>query len=298
MYVARRGAQAVIAVFVAAFCIPSALSQSAQFFNLETRSLRVSSFAYPARPCFAHANLSLGAKPDDTSNAGDVPSRCDHALSGAAVPIAPRASVSASIADSPVGSDFVRDDLHGMGKQGRAILRAREKVLEILQTENACSDWYRTKDPDPAATFRTLSFSLDRRAEAYVLESPDSGGMQVIHNPYVASISQANGRFAAISLNLNGAFFFPMANVVEDRGEGGPIIFRGVRPMQVGPYSGGTSRAQVATLLHELGHAINLLPYDADDIGGKSRENTETVLRFCRPQVESKDVPHTFLASR
>jgi len=185
-----------------------------------------------------------------------------------------------------------------MGKQGKSILRARDKVLEILQTENACSAWYRTKDPDAAATFQTLTFTLDRQGEVYVRATPEPGGIEIIHNPYVASVIQGGGPGSTITLNINGAFFFSMANVADDRSEGGPISLRGPRPIQVGPYTGGSFRAQVLALLHEFGHVIDLLPQDRDDYEGRSRHNTADVLRACHAVVESKEAPRTFLASR
>jgi len=185
-----------------------------------------------------------------------------------------------------------------MGKQGKSILRARDKVLEILQRENACSAWYRTRDPNPAATFRTLTFALDRDGDLYVRTTPESGGIEIIHNPYVARVIQAGGSTTTVTLNMNGAFFFSMANVVDDRSEGGPVSFRGVRPIQVGPYSGGSFRAQVLALLHEFGHVIDLLPQDRDDYEGRSRQNTADVLHACRAEVESKEAPRTILASR
>ncbi|HEX8837943.1 MAG TPA: hypothetical protein VF748_13455 [Candidatus Acidoferrum sp.] len=198
----------------------------------------------------------------------------------------------------PASSDIVRDDLNAMGKQGQIILRARDKVLEILQTENTCSAWYRTKDPEAAATFRTLTFVLDRKGDLYVRATPEPGGIQLIRSPYVAQVVQGEGVNATVTINLNGAFFFSMGTMVEDRLEGGPISFRGPRPIQVGPYTGGSFRAQVLALLHELGHVIDLLPLDRDDYEGKSRQNTADVLRACRAQVESKEASHTILASR
>ena len=185
-----------------------------------------------------------------------------------------------------------------MGKRGQAILRARDKVLEILRAENACSDWYRTKDPNPAATFRTLTFALDRDGDLYVRTMPEAGGMQLIRNPYVARVQQGEGANSTVTLNINGAFFFSMGSVVDDRFEGGPVSFRGARLIQVGPYSGGSFRAQVLALLHEFGHVIDLLPTDRDDYEGKSRQNTADVLRACRAQVEAKEAPHTILAAR
>jgi hypothetical protein len=192
----------------------------------------------------------------------------------------------------------VRDDLNTMGKQGQSILRARDKVLEILQTENACTAWFRTKESNPLAVFRTLTFALDREGEVYVRKILESGGIELIRNPYVARVIQDGGFNSTVSINLHGAFFFPMASVVEDRLEGGPVTFRGARPILVGPYAGGTFRAQVVALLHEFGHVIDLLPSDHDDYEGRSRQNTLDVLRACRAEVESKEKPHTLSASR
>jgi len=194
--------------------------------------------------------------------------------------------------------DAVRDDLNAMGKHGQTILRARDRVLQILQSENACTAWYRTKEPDPAAVFRTLTFALDRKGEAYIQRTPESGAIQLIRNPYVARVMQAEGPNSTITINVNGAFYFPMATVVEERFEGGPGSFGGARPIRVGPYAGGTFRAQVVALLHEFGHVIDLLPEDGDDIEGKSRQNTSNVLRVCQAEVESKEKPRTLSASR
>jgi len=185
-----------------------------------------------------------------------------------------------------------------MGKQGKSILKARDRVLEILQTENGCTEWYRTKNPDPAGAFQTLSFVVDRHGDSYVRRIPESRGLELIRNPYVASVIQGNGPHAIVTINANGAFFIPATTLVEDTLDGGPLIFQGARTLQVGPYAGGTFRAQVLTLLHEFGHAIDLLPTDHGDNEGKSRHNTVEVLQACRAQVESKDKPHTLSASR
>ena len=203
-----------------------------------------------------------------------------------------------AITPCSASSDIVRDDLNTMGKQGQSILRARDKVVEILQTQNACTDWYRTKSSDPAAVFRTLTFLVDRNGDGYVRKTPAEPGIELIHNQYVASVEQDGGEDSTVTINANGAFFYPAANVVEDRFKGGPLDFQGARAISVGPYSGGSFRAQVLVLLHEFGHVIDLLPEDRDDRDGKSRQNTLDVLRACRAEVESKGPLHTFLASR
>src|SRR5229473_2435052 len=63
-----------------------------------------------------------------------------------------------------------------------------------------------------------------------------------------ARVFQADGSYATITINTKGAFFTPMAGVVEIQWEGGPWTIRGARPLGVGPYAGGTLHAQVLAL--------------------------------------------------
>jgi hypothetical protein len=194
--------------------------------------------------------------------------------------------------------DLVQEYLESMGKRGQKILRAREKVLEILQTENACSAWFREKDPNPADTFRTLNFEVDRHGQELILETKEPDNMIIFRHPYVAKVFQGDGRYATITINANGAFFSPIANVVEVSREGGPVSDRRPRVTDVGPYAGDTMHAQVLVLLHEFGHVVDLLPTDENNVDGKSVQNTKEVLRFCRAEVESKGKRATLSAAR
>jgi len=54
----------------------------------------------------------------------------------------------------------------------------------------------------------------------------------------------------------------------------------------------------MVTLLHELGHIINLLPEDADDLDGKSLRNTSEVLRHCRTEIEARAFQAKQMAKR
>ena len=300
MYASRRSVQAVVVLFAASSFSSPVFSQSAQFFSVEARALGPLSPPSSANPCSVdgsfNGNRSVAALPGDPSSA----SSCSHALSKASAPllVVPCNLSTQAITPCSASADVVRDDLNTMGKQGQSILHARDKVLAVLQTENACTDWYRTKSPDPAAVFRTLTFSVDRDGDGFVRETPATQGMEMIRNPWVASVVQDGGPHSTVTINANGAFFFPAANMVEDRFQGGPLDFHGARAIQVGPYVGGSFRAQVLVLLHEFGHVIDLLPEDRDDRDGKSRQNTLDVLRACRAEVESKKAPHPFLASR
>jgi len=275
-------------------------SQSTRFLNAEVHSVHRHALSSADNASPGNSVNALGALPGDIPELGSpLPSFGQPSLTTdrPALP-APCSLKTQAMHPCSASSDIVRDDLNTRGKQGQTILRARDKVLEILQTENACSAWYRTKDPDAAATFRTLTFALDRKGDPYVRATPAAGGIQLIRNPYVAEVVQGGGAYSTVTFNVNGAFFFSMGTMVGDSSEGGPVSFRGPRLIQVGPYSGGSFRAQVLALLHEFGHVIDLLPMDRDDYEGKSRQNTADALRACRAQVESKEAPHTILASR
>jgi hypothetical protein len=212
-----------------------------------------------------------------------------------------RAASPQPLVNAPLGPaprDLVQEDLATMGKTGRKILRARARVLEILQTENACSAWFREKDSNPADIFRTLRFELDRQGEEFVRESRGLSNTVIYRNPYVARVVQGDGPYATITINTNGAFFRPVATVVEIWKESGPLNHRSRRLTNVGPYGGDTVHAQVLVLLHEFGHVLELLPVDENNVDGKSVQNTNEVLRFCRAEIESKVRRDTLLAAR
>src|SRR5215470_13837593 len=165
MYTARRSVQAVAVVVVFAIYSSPSYSQSAQFLRLETRLSRSPGLASSANPCRSSAGSSWGAQPGGDSGIVNAAPPCYLPAPSTVNPVGPCAST------SPVGRgcaafhDFVREDLNTMGRQGHSILRARDRVLEILQTGNSCTEWYRTKDADPGATFRTLTFALDRNED-------------------------------------------------------------------------------------------------------------------------------------
>ena len=210
---------------------------------------------------------------------------CDLAPASASVDpctLNPGASGCSRLKDSGV------DRLSASAKTGRKILQARDRILEILQADNACTQWFRTKDDDPAATFRTLSFDVDHKGDEFVVEVIESGALTTFRNPYVARVIQGNGANSTVTLNVNGAFFVALGTMVNQSKEGGPMMHRGARLLQVGPYPGNTLQAQVLTLLHEFGHLLDLLPVDEGDRNGQSVHNSMEVLRYCRPEVEGK----------
>src|SRR6266704_1383865 len=234
MYTARRSVQAVVvALLVSGVVSLPVFSQSARFLSVEERPLHLLRLSSPANPCSDNSKRASSLPHEDTSRIDSSLSPCDRPISSTSgqmpVTVVPCSSSTQAGISCSASIDAVRDDLNAMGKHGQTILRARDRVLQILQSENACTAWYRTKEPDPAAVFRTLTFALDR-------------------NPYVARVMQAEGPNSTVTINVNGAFYFPMATVVEERFEGGPGSFGGALPIRVGPYAGGTFRAQVVTL--------------------------------------------------
>jgi hypothetical protein len=90
-------------------------------------------------------------------------------------------------------------------------------------------------------------------------------------------------------LNAHGAFFQQRA-LTHFRMSGGlPDSRPAISMLHVGEYQGGSLKAQVATLLHEYAHVIGLIPVDTGrpDAAQLSTQNTETVLRHCRKQIDA-----------
>jgi hypothetical protein len=237
----------------------------------------------PSAPerCAKRGGSSAVPRADDEV-AGDAPSSCG-VLPAATPALRPQ--------------DLEQTNLEAMGKAGQKISRAREKVLEILGAENACSAWFRERDANPAATFRTLRFELDLHGEEFIRESRDIGPLNLFRNPYVAKVIQGEGPYGTVTINPKGAFFSAMARVVETNKEGGPPSMRGVRPLHVGPYGGDTLPAQAVTLLHEFGHVLDILPTDQDNVDGKSVQNTHEVLRYCSAELDLLSKRSTVSAS-
>jgi hypothetical protein len=160
--------------------------------------------------------------------------------------------------------------------------------LAILRSNNACTEWFASKDATPAATFQSLSFVLDKYGPQNIFELAQAESLLLWKQPYVASATQDGGPHTAITINAHGAFYRPQGNVLKVVQEGGPVHADGARLLTVGSYRGDTLPAQMVTLLHEFGHIIDLLPEDMDNLDGKSVKNTDAVLRHCREEVETR----------
>ena len=162
-------------------------------------------------------------------------------------------------------------------------------MIELLTSENACSTWFRQADPDIVATFQSLKFQIEQTGSERVIRELGGRGIWMDRGPYIARTSQNTGAGTTIVLNANGAFFHARGRVyrVDWPGET-PIDTGNHRNIHVGPYDGGTLRAQILVLLHELAHVIGAIPEDASaKFGvGLSQQNTETVLRSCKAATE------------
>jgi hypothetical protein len=160
-------------------------------------------------------------------------------------------------------------------------------VLKILEAESSCTAWFREADPDPAGTFRSVNFALDKDGPSYVFAKKEVGQAEIFKHPPVASSWQNAGRNATIHLNANGAFFKQTSEVLaQDRREG-PLQPGGMHVLRVASFRGNSVPAQVIALLHEFGHIIGRLPEDDDSWNGQSTRNTDEVLRHCRPEIRS-----------
>lgn len=288
MYSASRSIRAVVLLVVCSFSGTVALPQGVKFIHDAVDPLPFAKLPVEMAACTRDAGSAL---------ASTASAPCD------TTPVSV-ASVNPCAAAKPgqwgceAPRDLVPKELAALGKPGKKILRARDRVLEILQTENACSEWFRQTDASAAATFQTLDYAVDRHGEESVHAWRDAGSHYTYRDPYVARVGQATGAYATITLNVEGAFFQPQASMLLVPKEGGPAINDGVRLIRIGPYPGDSLNAQTLALLHEFGHVINLLPSDFDNEGGKSMQNTAEVLRYCRTEIDAKGRRGTLQAAR
>ena len=191
-----------------------------------------------------------------------------------------------TLAQSAAGEqDSVGFELSTIGKRGKVIVKARGLTLEILEAGGGCTRWFEDVDPDPAAVFRSLRYEVEGNGPPYVYSTKDAKGEEWFKHPWAARTSQDSGRNSLIRLNANGPFFRAISAVLY-LDPGGTVLRVGQRQrLVVGSYSGNTAEAQVATLLHELGHIVGRLPEDDDSWDGRSSRNTLELLRHCGREI-------------
>jgi len=184
-------------------------------------------------------------------------------------------------------SDPSGDELKSLGSQGASIEQARTDVVSILAGENACSAWFRAAEPQAAEKFRSLRFALDPSGKSEITKMDGRQGAAVFYQPYVARTGQNVGWGSTITLNAHGAFFSdwaPVRVVANSQDKG---YLKAFRRLAVANFGGATREARILTLLHELGHVLDLLPIDSGVPSGPelSTNNTELVLRHCGSQI-------------
>jgi hypothetical protein len=176
-----------------------------------------------------------------------------------------------------------------MGKPGLAVALARDKVSEILQSENSCSAWFRKADPNATATFASLKFVIDPKGPQYILGWRTDTGVTLFKHPYSASAWEGAGANSVVKLNANGPFFVRGSVVMWQANAGGFRYAIGWHMLQVGSYAGNTLAAQITTLLHEFGHVVGRIPEDTDELSGQSGRNTQEVIHYCHAQIKAAE---------
>jgi hypothetical protein len=189
--------------------------------------------------------------------------------------------------DLALHDDRILPELAAMDERGGTIMRVREQVIRILQSENRCTAWFQGSDPDPAGVFQSLHYEIQTDGPSYILLVKDGRGEKVFKHPWGARTFEFAGRDSTVQLNLVGPFFSSTSVVVEQNLGGFIGRTAGRHGLSVASFPGNTPRAQATILLHELGHVIGRLPADNDSLDGRSSRNTAELLRHCKQQIET-----------
>jgi hypothetical protein len=197
---------------------------------------------------------------------------------------------SVSLHDLPLGPKAPIADLGDAGNETDLLSAPRKMVLAILREDNACSAWFRRFDSQVVSTFSSLHYQIEMTPERHVIRKKLSSGGWVEYGPYIARVMEYAGPGATVTINADGAFFRDHGDVyMLDWPRTVFIVTGDRRVIHVGPYLGGTLRAQTITLLHELAHVVGAISEDNSAIfgPGRSQENTDIVLERCKRTVDA-----------
>jgi hypothetical protein len=220
-----------------------------------------------------------------------VAASISHTCATSMVAQAPAKLVSAPVSSLRFASDRIADptgdELQTFGGDGSIIEQARVDVMSILTEENSCSAWFRSAEPEAAEKFRSLRFALDESANGEIKRLDAWQTPSTYFQPYVAHTGQNVGWGSTITINAKGAFFkdwAPVRVMVNDADQG---YVKAFRQLAVGSFGGATREARILTLLHELGHILDMLPIDSGVPSGPqlSTQNTGLVLQHCGAQI-------------
>lgn len=214
-----------------------------------------------------------------------------HLLITFAVAQAPAKLLPTPVSSLRFASDRIADpsaeDLKSLGQQGAMIEQARREVISVLAEENSCSAWFRDAEPQAAEKFRSLRFALDSSADIEIRKLEVWQSNPVFYQPYVARTRQNVGWGSTIMINTNGAFFkewAPLRIMVNPQDKG---YLHSFKRLVVGNFPGASEEARILTLLHELGHVLDMLPIDSGVPSGPelSTANTELVAHRCGAKI-------------
>jgi len=186
-------------------------------------------------------------------------------------------------------ADAVDQELLDIGRNGQIIQGVRAEIVALLSEESPCSAWYRAAEPDAIDKFRSLRFNVDSSGPSEIVTIQDLADSPATIQPYVARTGQNVGPGSTITLNANGAFFREIARVRSFRPPSDLVLYNAFRSLVVGNFPGATPGARILTVLHELGHVLDMLPVDAGFPGAShvSTRNTEAVLKYCGAQIRA-----------
>ena len=158
---------------------------------------------------------------------------------------------------------------------GSRFLSAYEDVINILQAQNSCSDFFGSSAVE---VFNELATQLT------ITRIPQNIGIRMSGRYRLMAKHGSSFRyrlFDKAEINIRGAFYIASGFISEPR----------IRP--IGPFLPDTREVRAIMLLHELGHLIEtpsgqwLLPDDGKD-DAESQKNTRNIAKHCQQVIRAQ----------
>jgi hypothetical protein len=154
-------------------------------------------------------------------------------------------------------------------------------VKDVLVSSGDCAKFFDSAKIDALTRFDNTDFVTVNGPDRVTWALVNSKPTQVPPYAWDAQVQPGVGRF--VQLNRNRGFYQQTTRNVLAGGGYGSNLSTGT--IKAGDFIGGSLEYQITTVLHELGHLVDLLPSDKSGGPEASNANTNLILSKCKDAI-------------